>query len=168
MLESDSKQVLEIYRQGIETGNATFETQPPSWEAFDLGHSQVGRFVASISDEVVGWVAMMPSSQRCAYIGVAEFSVYVSPTHRGKGIGLALLESLIDSAERDGIWTLTSGILRENTASLRLHEKAGFRVIGYQEKVAKLNGVWRDVVRIERRSTVVGTTECEFQCALPE
>lgn len=154
---TDGARILDIYAAGIATGNATFETDAPDWEAWDAGHVSGARFVAVVEDEVVGWSALVPSSTRCAYRGVAEASTYVAPQAQGKGIGLALLTALTRESEQLGYWTLLAGILRENTASIRLHEKAGFRIIGFNEKVGQLHGVWRDVIRLERRSRIVGS-----------
>jgi phosphinothricin acetyltransferase len=156
MTPADGPRVLEIYRQGIATGNATFETDVPDWPSFDKSHHPFGRFVAESDGRVVGWSALTPSSQRCAYAGVAEVSVYVAPEAQGQGVGRALLEALLPASEEAGLWTLTAGILRENEASLRLHQKVGFRLIGFNERVGQLDGVWRDVIRMERRSPNVG------------
>jgi L-amino acid N-acyltransferase YncA len=147
--------VLEIYRLGIATGNATFETEPPTWERFDAGHLSEHRFVAVDDDEVVGWVACSTVSDRCVYAGVVEHSVYVHPDAAGRGIGRALLTALIDSTERAGIWTIQSGVFPENTASLALHAAAGFRTIGTRSKVGQHHGVWRDVTLLERRSPTI-------------
>nr|WP_203772624.1 GNAT family N-acetyltransferase [Actinoplanes deccanensis] len=149
--------VLEIYRLGIATGNATFETEPPSWDRFVAGRLAGHRFVALDEDgSVVGWVACSPGSDRCVYAGVVEHSVYVHPGAGGKGVGRALLGALIASTEAAGIWTIQSGIFPENEASLALHRACGFRIIGTRERVGRHHGVWRDVVFLERRSPVVG------------
>ncbi|WP_231905628.1 GNAT family N-acetyltransferase [Streptomyces davaonensis] len=145
--------VLAIYQAGIDEGDATFETLAPTWEAFDSAKSAAHRFVAL--DErgvVVGWVAVSSVSDRCAYAGVVEHSVYVHPGARGRGVASALLTAMIESTEAAGIWTVQSGIFPENTASLALHERAGFRVIGTRERIGRQNGRWRDVVLLERRS----------------
>jgi L-amino acid N-acyltransferase YncA len=148
--------VLAIYQQGIDEGNATFETAAPAWESFDKTKLPGHRFVAVDADGAVrGWVAVTPVSDRCAYAGVVEHSVYVHPDARGRGIGSALLECLIRSTEAAGIWTIQSGIFPENAASLALHERAGFRVIGTRERIGRQHGTWRDVLLIERRSLVV-------------
>jgi L-amino acid N-acyltransferase YncA len=149
--------VLAIYQQGIDEGNATFETAAPAWENFDKTKLSGHRFVAVDDDDgaVRGWVAVTPVSDRCAYAGVVEHSVYVHPDARGRGIGSALLEYLIRSTEAAGIWTIQSGIFPENAASLALHERAGFRVIGTRERIGRQHGTWRDVLLIERRSPVV-------------
>ncbi|MFH8800866.1 GNAT family N-acetyltransferase [Streptomyces sp. NPDC017936] len=151
-----AEQVLAIYQAGIDEGDATFETAAPSWEAFD-GAKLPGHRFAAVDAEgtVLGWVAVTRVSDRCAYAGVVEHSVYVHPAARGRGIAAALLRALIDSTESAGIWTVQSGIFPENTASLALHARAGFRVIGTRERVGRHRGVWRDVVLVERRSPAV-------------
>lgn len=149
-------EVLAIYQAGIDEGNATFETAPPSWEAFDAVKLPEHRFAAVDADRsVVGWAAVAPVSNRSAYAGVVEHSVYVHPGARGRGIASALLGALIDSTEAAGVWTIQSGVFPENTASLALHQRAGFRVIGTRERIGLHRGVWRDVLIIERRSTKV-------------
>jgi L-amino acid N-acyltransferase YncA len=145
--------VRAIYVEGIATGNATFETAAPSWEAWDDAHLAKPRVVAiDASGQVVGWAALSPVSDRDVYRGVAEGSVYVAATARGQGVGRALLERLIADSEATGIWTIQTGIFPENEASLRLHTRAGFRVVGNRERLGKLDGVWRDIVLLERRS----------------
>ncbi|MFE9696402.1 GNAT family N-acetyltransferase [Streptomyces sp. NPDC006270] len=152
-----AQQVLSIYRTGIEEGNATFETGPPDWEAFDSAKLPGHRFVALDGDgSVLGWVAASRVSDRCAYAGVVEHSVYVAPAARGRGVASALLKALVDSTEQAGIWTVQAGIFPENTASLAVHERAGFRIIGVRERIGRLHGVWRDVVLVERRSPAIG------------
>ena len=148
--------VCHIYMQGIATGNATFQKEAPSWEDWDKSHLQDCRIVATESGSVAGWAALTPVSSRCVYAGVAEVSVYVGDEHRGKGLGKLLLQELIRQSEAIGLWTLQSGIFPENTASIRIHESCGFRIIGYREKIGKLSGFWRDNVVMERRSKVVG------------
>ncbi|MEU6424918.1 N-acetyltransferase family protein [Microbispora sp. NPDC046973] len=158
MRETDAAQVLAIYQAGLDGGNASFETTAPAWQAFDAAKLPLHRHVAvdAVSGQVVGWIAVSAVSSRCVYAGVVEHSVYVHPGHGGRGIGLALLNALIQSTETEGIWTIQSGVFPENTASLRLHEKAGFRVVGTRHHVGRHHGRWRDVVLLERRSTVVG------------
>lgn len=156
MTPADWPAVLAIYREGIATGNATFETNPPEWTHWDQAHLPAGRLVAGINEQIVGWATLSPVSSRCVYAGVAEVSVYVSALARGKGIGRKLLERLIAEAESAGLWTLQAGIFRENEASLALHRACGFRLVGYRERLGQLNGVWRDVALLERRSAVVG------------
>ncbi|MFD8824631.1 GNAT family N-acetyltransferase [Streptomyces sp. NPDC059605] len=151
-----AEQVLAIYRAGIDEGDATFETSPPTWEEFDAAKLPGHRFAAlDEAGAVLGWVAASRVSDRCAYAGVVEHSVYVHPAARGRGIASALLGALVDSTERAGIWTVQSGIFPENTASLAVHRRAGFRVIGTRERIGRHRGVWRDVVLVERRSPAV-------------
>jgi L-amino acid N-acyltransferase YncA len=144
--------VLGIYQSGIDEGNATFETQIPTWQAFSAARLPDHRFVATEGSFVLGWVAVAPVSRRRAYAGVVEHSVYVDPVARGRGIGRQLLDVLISSTESAGIWTIQSSIFPENIASLRLHTSAGFREIGVRERIAQHHGRWRDVILIERRS----------------
>ena len=144
-----------VYAEGIETGNATFETAVPSWEAWDAGHPLL-RLVAELDGELAGWAALSPVSGRSCYRGVAENSVYVAAHARGRRVGRALLAELIARAEAAGIWTIQTGIFPENEASLALHKACGFRLVGVRERLAELNGVWRDVVLLERRSKVAG------------
>jgi phosphinothricin acetyltransferase len=159
MAEADAAEVLVIYKAGIDTGNATFETVAPSWEEFDARRMPAHRFVAEGDNgQVLGWIACIPFSWRQAYRGVVEHGVYIHPAAQGRGVGIALMRQLIASTEAEGIWTLQSGIFPENNASLALHRAAGFRQIGVRERVGCLGGVWRDVVLVERRSTVTGTT----------
>lgn len=145
-----------IYLEGIATGNATFETSAPSWEAWSGSHLRHSRFVAERDGEIVGWAAVSGVSDRCIYGGVAEVSVYVGENGRGSGIGSALLAALIESSEANGLWTLQAGVFRENDASRSIHLKHGFREIGFRERVGKHHGVWRDTVLLERRSSAVG------------
>lgn len=147
--------VLAIYAAGIATGNATFETAVPGWAAFDRGRLPEHRFVAVHSGAVTGWVACSRVSARAAYAGVVEHSLYVDPAMAGRGIGRRLLETLITSTEAAGIWTVQSGVFPENAASLALHDRCGFRRIGVREKVGRRDGVWRDVVLLERRSPLI-------------
>src|SRR4249919_271967 len=147
--------VARIYAEGIDTGDATFETDVPSWETWDAGHLPSHRFVALEDGRVLGWVAVSPVSGRCVYAGVVENSVYVGADARGRGVGRALLEALVASTEAAGIWTIQTGIFPENEASVRLHERVGFEIVGRRKRLGKLNGVWRDVLLLERRSPVV-------------
>ena len=149
-------EVARIYADGIATGDATFETEVPSWERWDGSHLAEHRFVALRAGGVVGWIAVSPVSDRCVYGGVVENSVYVGESARGLGVGRLLLERLIDSTEQAGIWTIQTGIFPENEASVRLHERAGFEVVGRRKRLGKLHGAWRDVLLLERRSPVVG------------
>lgn len=157
MTEADWVDVRSIYKEGIATGQATFETAAPEWPAWDAAHRPDARLIARLGEEVVGWAALSPVSDRCAYGGVAEVSVYVAGASRGLGIGQALLKALITASEAAGIWTLQAGIFPENEASVRLHRSCGFREVGRRERLGRLHGLWRDVLLLERRSEVVGT-----------
>jgi L-amino acid N-acyltransferase YncA len=153
MLNSDSQNVLEIYRMGLETGNATFETNVPSWQEWDSKHLSHSRYVSEEDGIVTGWAALSPFSAREVYKGVAELSIYVAAAFRGKKVGSGLMEFIISSSELNGIWTIFSSVFPENEATINLHKKFGFREIGRREKIAKLNGVWRDTILLERRSS---------------
>jgi L-amino acid N-acyltransferase YncA len=148
--------VRAIYEDGIRSGHATFETEPPTWEQWDAAHQDV-RLVAEQDGSVVGWAALSPVSSRCCYEGVGEVSVYVAEEARGAGLGRVLLDELVRRSEQAGYWTLTAGVFPENEASLSLHRACGFREVGKRERLGRLHGVWRDVVLLERRSTLVGT-----------
>lgn len=156
MKPEDWVAVRAIYLQGIATGDATFETSAPAWEQWDAGHLDRCRFVARLDGEVVGWIALSPVSRRQVYAGVAEVSLYVSPVMQRKGVGFSLLAALVASSEQEGLWTLQAGIFPENTASIALHKRLGFRVIGVRERIGCMNGRWRDVALLERRSSTVG------------
>ncbi len=156
MAADDWTSVAEIFRQGIETGNATFQQEIPTWDGWDKEHIKSCRIVAVIENEIVGWAALTAVSGRCVYAGVAEVSVYVSNKYRGQKIGTKLLGKLIFESENEKLWTLQAGIFPENIASLRIHEELGFRQIGLREKIGKMNGIWRDTVLLERRSKVIG------------
>lgn len=149
--------VKRIYEEGIATGYATLETQSPDWEKWNSEHLEHSRLVAVDDDQVLGWAALTPVSGRCVYSGVAELSVYIAAEARGRGIGQKLLEELIRQSETRQIWTLQAGIMAENKASIRLHQKSGFRIVGYREKIAKLDNTWRNIYLLERRSTIAGT-----------
>ncbi len=153
---ADWDDVARIYAEGIATGDATFETDVPDWERWDAAHMPGHRLAATAGGVLVGWAALSAVSERCVYAGVAEVSVYVAATARGRGVGAALLEALIASSEAGGVWTLQAGIFPENEASVRLHERAGFRVVGRRSRLGRLHGAWRDVLLMERRSPVVG------------
>jgi phosphinothricin acetyltransferase len=155
MTDVNAAAVLRIYQSGIDDGNATFETQVPAWERFSAARLPEHRFVATVCDLVLGWIAVAAVSDRSVYAGVVEHSVYVDPQARGRGVGRQLLEVLISSTESAGIWTIQSSIFPENIASLRLHASAGFRTIGIRERIAKQHGRWRDVILIERRSRAI-------------
>ena len=158
MEAADWTAVSQIYADGIATGEATFETDVPTWEKWDTGHLPNCRFVArSKAEEVIGWAALSPVSSRCVYAGVAEVSVYVAPSAWGQGVGKRLLQTLVDCSEAQGIWTLQAGIFPENEASVKLHERCGFRVVGRRERLGQQYGRWRDVLFLERRSQRVGT-----------
>ncbi|MBW3129479.1 GNAT family N-acetyltransferase [Hymenobacter profundi] len=150
--------VRTIYEQGIATGNATFETQAPTWEAWDRAHLVHSRLVAIAGGTVLGWAALSPVSSRCVYGGVAEISLYIAADARRQGVGRQLLQSLILDSEAHGIWTLQAGTFAENTASIGLHMQAGFRVVGYRERIGQQHGVWRNTVLLERRSPYIGLT----------
>jgi len=147
--------VARIYGEGLATGNATFETETPSFERWDASHLAGHRLVARLDGTIVGWAALAPVSERCVYRGVAENSVYVAGHARGVGVGYRLLRALVEAAEADGIWTVQTGVFPENTASVALHERCGFRVVGLRERLGLLHGVWRDVLFLERRSSLM-------------
>jgi len=154
--ELDYPQISKIYTDGIATGQATFQTEAPDWANWDKAHLPHCRIAAIEAAEFAGWAALSPVSSRSVYAGVAEVSVYIAESFRGKGVGKMLMMELIRQSEEQGIWTLQSGIFPENKASISLHEKSGFRIIGYREKVGCMNGVWRDTIIMERRSRKVG------------
>jgi L-amino acid N-acyltransferase YncA len=147
----DYPAVATVFAEGVTTGLATFETSIPSWEEWDAAHLAEHRFVAELDGEVVGWVAVVPYSRRAVYRGVGEESVYVAERARGRGVGRALLEAVIESARAGGLWTLQAGIFPDNAASLELHRRLGFREVGIRERIGQLDGVWRDVVLLELR-----------------
>ncbi len=157
--------VRRIYEEGIATGDATFETEAPGWETWDASHLDTCRLVAEGEGRIVGWAALAPVSGRCVYGGVAEVSVYVGRDARGGGLGLRLLTALVESSERAGLWTLQAGIFPENVASLRIHERSGFRRVGRRERLGRLDGRWRDVLLLERRSLRVGVEGDRDGCA---
>jgi L-amino acid N-acyltransferase YncA len=148
----DWPEVSRIYAEGIATRNATFETEVPSWQEWDAAHVGGHRFVVEREGEVVGWIAAVPVSSRCCYAGVVEISAYVAEQARGQGVGAALLERLIESTEAAGVWTLETGVFPENEPSLVLLKRFGFREVGLRERLGQLDGLWRDVVLLERRS----------------
>ncbi len=149
-------EIAEIYREGIKTGVATFETNVPDWSSWDKSHLDIGRIALTEKGQILGWASLSPVSSRCVYGGVAEVSVYVAEKARNKGVGKMLLNKLIEISEQNNIWTLQSGIMPENKASIQLHLNCGFRKIGYRERIGQLNGVWLDNVILERRSKIVG------------
>ena len=156
MRPEDWLAVREIYREGIATGNATFETELPGWEKWDSGHRKDCRLIARQGEQIIGWSALSPVSARQVYAGVAEVSVYVAAAARGNRIGKALLQALIAESEVHGIWTLQAGIFPENVGSVALHKSCGFRKVGTRQRVGKLCDVWRDVLLLERRSATIG------------
>ena len=155
LLPLDWEEVAAIYAEGISTGVASFETETPSWEAWDAAHSEI-RVVAELDGRLAGWCALSPTSERHCYRGVAEESVYVAGWAQGRGVGRALLEDVIARSEAAGIWTLQAGIFPENKPSLRLHLGCGFRLVGVRERLGESEGIWRDVLLLERRSEVIG------------
>ena len=156
MVASDWDDVARIYADGIASGVATFETEVPTREEWDRAHLPGHRLLAREDARVVGWAALTPASPRRVYTGVARVSVYVAADARGRGVGTALLAALVESSEAGGVWTLEAGILPENEASVRMHERCGFRVVGRRERLGRMRGEWRDVLLLERRSTVAG------------
>lgn len=156
MTAKDWSSVVEIYKQGIESGDATFETNVPAWDIWNEGHLPDYRIVATINNTVIAWAALTPVSGRCVYAGVAEVSVYVSKKYQGLKIGTKILEKLISESEDGGIWTLQAGIFPENKASIKIHENLGFRTVGIRERIGKMDGIWRDTILLERRSKIIG------------
>ncbi len=153
---SDWDSISKIYLQGINTNLATFQTECPQYSDWEAAHHKHSRLVIVMDDNIIGWAALAPVSGRCVYSGVAEVSIYVDEAQRGKGIATILMKALIDSAEKNGIWTLQSAILQDNEASIRLHEKCGFRMVGYREKIGlDRYGNWRNIVLMEYRSKTV-------------
>jgi len=163
MAADDWESVAEIYKQGIDGGNATFELEVPTWEEWDKVHLKTCRIVAEKDNEIVGWVALSAVSGRCAYAGVAEVSIYISNNHKGQQVGTKLLGRLIAESEKEKFWTLESGIFPENVPSIKIHEKLGFRQVGYHEKIGKMHGIWRDTILLERRSKVMGIESVETE-----
>jgi phosphinothricin acetyltransferase len=156
MTPNDWSEVARIYEEGLETGNATFQQEVPTWEEWNSGHVKSCRIAAFINETMAGWAALSAVSSRAVYAGVAEVSVYIGKDFRGMRIGDQLMKNLVDESEKEGFWTLQSSIFPENEASVKLHEKYGFRTMGYRERVGKMNGIWRDTVIMERRSKVIG------------
>jgi phosphinothricin acetyltransferase len=156
MEQADWPEVRAVYEEGIATGNATFETLAPAWEAWNAKHLQAGRLVARRDGQVVGWVALSYVSSRSVYSGVAEVSIYVSASTRGQGVGTMLLGAAVAASEEAGLWTLQAGIFPENLGSIALHKSCGFREVGTRMRLGQLAGVWRDVMLLERRSAIVG------------
>jgi len=156
MKDEDWPQIADIYQEGLATGNATFEEQVPDRQQWDKSHLRQCRLVVKVAGQIVGWVALSPVSSRCIYSGVAEVSLYVKSSARGQGVGKALLQAAIEESERIGIWTLQSGTFPENVASIAFQKACGFREVGTREKISCMNGQWRDVILMERRSKFVG------------
>ena len=156
MLSSDWPIVAQIYEEGIQTGIATFETQAPSYEDWDKAHETSCRLVAKKENTIMGWAAISQVSSRCVYGGVGEVSIYIGQAYRGQSVGLMLLKALMQESEAAGYWTLQSGIFPENKASIKLHERARFRFLGKRERIAKINGIWKDNLLFEKRSTRIG------------
>jgi L-amino acid N-acyltransferase YncA len=156
--EADWNQIKAIYLEGIATRNATFQEEAPTWKEWAINHPFECRIKAWVSNEVLGWAALSKVSNRSVYAGVGEVSIYVSQKSSGKGIGSALLQHLIEVSEKNGYWMLQGGIFPENTRSLFLHKKYGFREVGRRERIGKMDGVWRDTILVERRSSKVGVT----------
>jgi L-amino acid N-acyltransferase YncA len=156
MLPRDWPQVRTIYLEGIATGNATFAGSAPEWETWDAEHLPAARLAAQAGEQIVGWAALSRVSGRCVYAGVAEVSIYVAERSRGRGVGRQLLDRLVADSEAAGIWTLQAGIFPENAPSIALHQRAGFRMVGRRERLGEMNGHWRDVLLLERRSNIVG------------
>jgi L-amino acid N-acyltransferase YncA len=156
MQPDDWPAVREIYREGIATGHATFESELPNWKKWDGSHRHDCRLVARNQEHILGWAALSPFSARRVYSGVAEVSVYVAAAAHGRGVGRALLQALIEESERHETWTLQAGIFPENVASIALHRSGGFREVGVRQRIGKLGGIWRDVLLFERRSARVG------------
>jgi L-amino acid N-acyltransferase YncA len=156
LIQQHYPSVKKIYEQGLATGNSTFQTSAPEWEEWDNSHVANCRIVGIENEAVIGWAALTPVSGRCVYAGVAEVSVYVAESFRGKGYGTTLLDALIQESEKNNLWTLQAGIFPENVSSIKMHQTLGFREVGYREKIGQLKDVWRDTVLLERRSNKVG------------
>jgi len=155
-VKSDFPSVKDIYQQGIDSGEATFQEQAKDYDVWNESLLPSCRLVAESNRQIIGWAALSSTSNRCVYSGIAEVSVYVSSNSQGLGVGNSLLEALIKASEEEGIWTLQAGIFPENKASIHIHSKNGFKVLGIREKLGQMNGIWRDIVFMERRSKVVG------------
>jgi len=156
MQAADWEQVKRIYEEGVQTGNATFQTSMPDWDEWNKSHLEHSRIVVKENENLLGWAALTPVSGRCVYAGVAEVSVYVSANARGRGIGRQLLQKLVTESEANLLWTLQAGIFPENVLSIKIHEACGFRIVGKRERIGKMNGNWRDTVLLERRSNTTG------------
>ena len=155
-VKSDFPSVKDIYQQGIDSGEATFQEQAKDYDVWNESLLPSCRLVAESNRQIIGWAALPSTSNQCVYSGIAEVSVYVSSNSQGLGVGNSLLKALIKASEEEGIWTLQAGIFPENKASIHIHSKNGFKVLGIREKLGQMNGIWRDIVFMERRSKVVG------------
>jgi phosphinothricin acetyltransferase len=156
MTPDDWPAVARIYKEGIDTKLATFETDVPTWEKFNASRLPDARLVVEANGEIIGWATLAPVSSRFVYRGVMDVGIYITTNARGKGIGQILLQHLIDESEKIGVWTLQAGIFRHNEASIALHTRCGFRIVGYREKIGQLDGTWYDTILMERRSTKAG------------
>lgn len=154
-MPKDWPAVSRIFSQGIATGNATFETEVPEWEEWDVAHLPDCRLIILLENNLLGWAALSPISSRCVYGGVAEVSIYIDENFQGMGLGKKLLNELIHQSESSGIWTLQAGIFPENNASILLHQSCGFRIVGRRERIGQMKGTWRDVILLERRSKIL-------------
>ncbi|MCP4760587.1 MAG: N-acetyltransferase [archaeon] len=153
---NDWKAVKSVFKEGIATKNATFETNAPEWDKWNISHSQKCRLIAEKDGEVIGWAVLTPISDRCIYSGVAEVSIYIKNTEKKSGVGTILMKELIFESEKEGYWTLQAKIFPENIGSLKLHKNCGFREVGIREKIGQMDGLWRDVILLEKRSSIVG------------
>ena len=158
MLSDDAAEILRIYQIGLDQGNASFETQAPDWQQWDIKHHALCRLAFELDGLIVGWAALAPTSARDCYRGVAELSIYIDPDYQGRGIGSQLMSAIINCSEQHDFWTLTASVFPENGATLALHQKHGFRQIGRRERIAQHHDRWRDTLLLERRSTNIGTT----------
>lgn len=156
MTRGDWPRVAAIFKEGIETHNATYDRDIPSWEQWNADHFPQCRIIVDVNGEIAGWAALLPISNRYVFRGVAELSIYLSCKFINRQIGRRLLAHIIDESEKAGFWMLQSGIFPENKASLRIHEKTGFRLVGRRERIGKMDGIWRDIVLLERRSKITG------------
>lgn len=165
MRQEDWKEISRIYQQGMDTNLATFQTSCPPYEEWNSSHLETCRLVMTVNDCIAGWAALSPVSSRCVYAGVTEVSIYMDPTYSGKGLGAILLNHLISESEQKGIWTLQSGIMEDNAASIRLHEKCGFRMVGFRERIGcDRFGNWRNTVLMEKRSNEIGVNGGKHSC----
>ncbi len=159
IIAEDAADILRIYGLGLETRNASFETQVPTWNKWDQKYLEHSRFIIEENDQIVGWASLSRVSEREVYKGVAEVSIYIDPEFHGKSLGARLMKRLIESSEENGIWTLYSSVFPENIATIKLHENFGFRKLGRRDRIAKLDGIWRDTLIFERRSPLVGNDQ---------